>query len=196
MREEVVNHKKGERPKIELTVQRVEPSVWKDLNISQHHYMSEDLNPSCKCLLFSWDNVPVAFVALINQPMKGYRWGFRISRIVVLPDFQSMGLSSDILKFCGGIIKNYDDTAQLYIKTIHKMMGKHLEKSPLWSPTSFNGKLRIDGSNKKYKNRLKRASYCYRYDGPKIEGYEDLLLPIKELRGRKKQLPITPSLFD
>ena len=191
-----VNHKKGFRPNIQLQVQRVEPSAWRDLGFHQHHYLTEDLNPSCKCLLFTWEGVPVAFVGIINQPMKGYRWSFRISRIVVAPDFQSMGLSSDILKFCGAIIKNYEETSQLYIKTVHKKMGGHLEKSPNWSATSYNGKFRssVEDGNGKYRNRLHRASYCYRYDGDKVSGYEELLLPIKELRDRKKKNS-SPTLF-
>lgn len=193
-----VNHKKGQRPQINLSVIRVEPSTWRDLNIHQHHYLTEDLNPSCKCLLFLWDGVPVGFVGLINQPMKGYRWGFRISRIVVFPDYQGLGLSSDILKFCGGIIKNYEDTAQLYIKTVHKKMGKHLEKSSNWSPTSYNGKYREDPNDEggKYRNRLKRISFCYRYDGDKKEGYDELLLSIGDLRKKKKTKKDLPTLFD
>lgn len=191
-------HKKGLRPKINLTVVRVEPKVWKDLGFYKHHYMSEDLNPSCKCFLFLWDNVPVGFVGLINQPMKGYKWGFRISRIVILPDFQGLGLSSDMLKFIGQIVKNYHPTAQLYIKTVHDKMGKHFEKSALWSATSYNGKYRNDPNDEggKYRNRLKRVSYCYKFEGDKIEGYEDLMENIKTLRDKKKKTLDGPTLFD
>ena len=186
-----IDHAKGERPSSvgSLTVVRVEPKAWRELGFYKHHYMSETLNPSCKCFLFMWDGVPIGFVGLINQPMKGYKWGFRISRIVVNPDFQGLGFSSDILKFIGGIVKNYHPTAQLYIKTVHRKMGSHLEKSPLWSPTSYNGKYRNDPNDEggKYKNRLERISYCYRFDGPPLKGYDELMLSIKDLRNKKRE---------
>ena len=191
-----VNHEKGKRPNIELTVQRVEPTVWRDLNIHKHHYLTEDLNPTCKCFLFYWNGVPVGFVGLINQPSKGYPWGFRISRIVVLPDFQGLGISSDILRFIGGIVKNYHQDSQLYIKTVHRKMGKHLEKSNEWKATAYNGKYRQDPNDEggKYKNRLKRISYCYRYDGEKLENYDELMLNIGDLR-KKKGKEELPTLF-
>ena len=37
------------------------------------------------------------------------------------------------------------------------------------------------------KNRLSRASYCHEYIGEGISGYEELLLPIKEMRDNKKK---------
>lgn len=58
------------KPNINLTVVRCEPNIWKDLNIFKHHYLTESLNKSCKCLLFMWDGVPVGFVGILNTPRK------------------------------------------------------------------------------------------------------------------------------
>lgn len=52
-----IEHPKGQRPYIQLTVRRVEPSVWKSLEFSKCHYLTAELNKSCKCLLFEWDGV-------------------------------------------------------------------------------------------------------------------------------------------
>ena len=38
------------------------------------------------------------------------------------------------------------------------------------------------------KNRLSRASYCHEYIGEGLSGYENLLLPIAEMRKNKKEL--------
>ena len=187
MRTIYINKNKKDKPNIQLTVQRVESNVWYDLNFNKHHYLTSEMNKVCKCLLFYWDNVPVAFVGLLNSPRKGYPHDISISRLVILPDYQGLGLSSIILNFCGGIVKSLGDDYRLLIKTIHTKMGKHLEKCKEWQPTTFNGKQRSNliHEGKKYKKRLERISYCFKYVGNKLKGYEELLLPINDLRNKK-----------
>jgi len=64
-----INHKKGKRPNINLTVRRVEPSVWS--LFKKEHYLTAEMNKSCKCLLFEWNGVPVGFVGILNTPRRG-----------------------------------------------------------------------------------------------------------------------------
>lgn len=174
-----------------LSVLRVEADAWKELHFDKHHYLSKNINKSAKCLVFLLDNEVCAFVGLLNSPRKGMPNGFSISRIVILPDFQGMGLFSKILDFCGGIIKSCGDDYMLYIKTVHTRAGKSLQNNPNWAPTTYNGKIRKKEvcEKGKYDNRLTRASYCYKYIGEKINGYNELLLPIKILRDKKNSLP-------
>ena len=178
------------KPNIPLTVQRVEPNIWRDLGFHKHHYLTASLNRSCKCLLFKWGNTPIAFVAIINQPGRYNRWGYRISRIVILPDFQGLGLFKRIINFIGGIVKASNDEAELYIKTIHANAGKSLERNSNWLATNWNlkGRTKQFDEGNKYKNRLLRSSYCFKYIGEKLEGYENLLYPIVELRKTKQSL--------
>lgn len=147
--------------------------------------MSEEINKGAKCFLFQWDDVPIGFVALLNQTFKGCNKNdHRISRIVILPSYQGFSLAKDIMNFMGGLIKSVG--GNLYIKTIHTKMGKFLEKSDKWESTNFNGKERIGITDGKTNHRLERPSYCYKYIGEPKYGYEDMLLPIKELRRIKK----------
>lgn len=196
----LINKKKTQKPNIVLTVKRVEASEWKSLGFDKHHYLTHELNPSAKCLVFSWNGVPVAFMGMLNSPRKGMPFGHSVSRLVINPDFQGLGLSSKILNFCGGILKSLGDDYPLYIKTIHDKMGDYLTRSDKWSPTSYNGKTRSKESTlsegKRYQNRLQRMSYCFKYIGEPIYGYEELLKPIKELRESKMDKGITQlSLF-
>lgn len=180
-----INHKKGERPPIPLTVCRVESNEWD--RFKQHHYMSEDINKGAKCFLFQWDDVPIGFVALLNQTYKGCNKNdHRISRIVILPSYQGFSLARDIMNFMGGLVKSMG--GNLYIKTIHTKMGRFLEKSDKWEETAMNGKPRTNVYDDKAKNRLERPSYCYKYIGEPKYGYEDMMLPIKELRRIKKDI--------
>ena len=186
-------HKKGERPPIYLTVRRVEPSVWS--LFKKEHYLSADMNKSCKCLLFEWNGVPVAFAAILNTPRRGIPYGCAISRLVVHPDFQGLGLSTMIFNFCGGLVKSLSDDEheyRLYIKTAHRKFGEALGKNPNARGTAFDGKGRdkkaIEHDNHRYRNRLQRVSYCKEYVGDKIDGYQELMRPIGELRKEKQEM--------
>ena len=142
MKKSIIKKNTNDKPHIHLTVQRVEASEWKNLGFDKHHYLTSDINKSCKCLLFSWNETPIAFVGILNTPRKGLPFDMAISRLVILPDYQGLGLSSIILNFCGGIVQSLGEDYRLLIKTIHTKMGKHLTKCNEWEPTAFNGKQR------------------------------------------------------
>lgn len=186
-----INHPKGQRPEIKLTVRRVEASVWTSMLFDKSHYLTSELNKSCKCLLFEWNNVPVAFVGILNTPRKGIPYGCSISRIVILPDYQGLGLSTVIFNFVGGIVKSLSDEEhdyRLYIKTAHSKFGQALSRNPNVRGTVFDGKGRDKKSadNQRYRNRLTRVSYCKEYIGKKIDGFQDMLKPIGDLRKSRK----------
>ena len=105
------------------------------------------------------------------------------------------GRISVIIIYATSNLVNY-----LYIKTIHDKMGAYLTRSNDWQPTSYNGKIRTLESTlsegKRYQNRLQRMSYCFKYVGEAIYGYEELLLPIKELRERNEMKFIDTNLGD
>jgi len=187
-----INHKKGQRPQIKLTVRRVEPIVWNMFKKS--HYLTAEMNKSCKCLLFEWNKVPVAFVGILNTPRKGIPYGCSVSRIVVLEDYQGLGLSTMIFNFVGGIVKSLSDDEhdyRLYIKTAHSKFGEALGRNPNVRGTMFDGKGRdkkaIEHDKHRYRNRLQRVSYCKEYIGEPINGFEKILLPINDLRKMKKR---------
>jgi ABC-type lipoprotein export system ATPase subunit/GNAT superfamily N-acetyltransferase len=168
------------RPQIELQVSRVEYDTWN--LFKKHHYLTEDVNKSCKFLLFEWDNKPIGIVAIINQPRKGCPNGFAISRVVVMPDFQGMGLGVKISEFSAALIRNQGGLC--FIKTVNPALGEYFNKSSTWRNTSSNGKSRKikEDTDKKARNRLERLSYSHEYIGDPISGYEELLLPISEMR--------------
>jgi len=168
------------RPNIELQVSRTEPSTW-DL-FKKHHYLTESRNKGFGHLVFEWNNKPVGIVIYKNQPSGTFKNGYSLSRTVVLPDYQGLGIGSKISEFTAAILKSVG--GRVFTKTINPALGEHRNNSILWKPTSKNGVYRNDikGMNKKYKNTLKRTSYCHEYIGDEIKGYKDLLLPIKQMR--------------
>ena len=170
------------KPKIELHVSRVEVEAWDFFK--KHHYLTEDVNKSCKFLLFEWNEKPIGIVALINQPNKGGKASaMAISRIVISPDYQGMGLGVSICEFSSAILLD-NGASNIYIKTVNPALGEYMKRSNNWRPTSSNG--RIGNTDVKAINRKTRPSYCYEYVGQSINGYKELLLPISEMRSKNK----------
>ncbi len=137
--------------------------------------------------MFEWNDKPIGIVAIINQPGPNERkYAMAISRIVIMPDFQGMGLGVKLSEFCGGLIRNMGGLC--FIKTVNPALGVYFNRSKLWRGTSLNGKKRTIkyDTDKSAKNRLERASYCHEYIGESISGYEDLLLPINEMRSKNE----------
>ena len=191
MRDVHVKWKRGQRPNIDLTVRRVEASVWKSMSFDKSHYLTAALNPSCKCLVFEWKGVPIAFVGVLNTPRKSVPYGCSISRIVILPDYQGLGLSVKIFNFACGIVKSLSDEEhdyRVYIKTAHKKFGEALSRNENVVGTCFDGKGRDEKSkdDAKYRNRLTRVSYCKEYIGKPIYGYERILKPNGGMTKMKK----------
>ena len=170
------------RPEISLQVSRVEPQTFDFFK--KHHYLTESVNRTYTFLLFEWNNKPIA-INVIGRHL-GKNGGFKVfreSRIVVHPDYQGMGIGSKISEFCGGILKSIG--GKFYTKTINPALGIYRNNhTDNWKPTLFNGKVRHDNNlhSDVYKTIKVRASYCHEYSGETIEGYDELLKPIGELR--------------
>lgn len=173
------------RPQIKLQVSRVESNTW-DL-FKAHHYLTEAVNKSCKFFLFEWNSKPIGICAVINQPGKGRANGFALSRTVILPDFQGMGFGTKISEFCASIFT--DAGGEVFTKTVNPALGIYRNNSSNFRPTAMNGKKRSAKNVKtdnSAKNRLVRASFCHAYIGEGLCGYEELMMPIAEMREIKK----------
>ena len=172
------------RPKISLQVSRCESKTY-DL-FKEHHYMSASVNKAFKFILFEWNNKPIAIAVIGMQTSGGIQNAYRDSRIVVLPDYQGLGIGTSISNFIGGICKSIN--YRYFTKTIHPALGnyRNLNKE-FWKPTVYNGKVRDKKrEDKKYLNYLFRKSYCHEYIGQAIYGYEELLQNINIMRDKKQ----------
>lgn len=175
------------RPQIELQISRTDSSVW---NIfKQHHYLTADVNKSCKFFLFEWNGKPVAINAVISQPSGHFKNGVRESRIVVLPDYQGMGIGSKVSEITAAIYKN--SGYKYFTKTIHPALGNYRNNNPdKWRPTRKNGATESAQSQMGSIGNwtvLIRTSYCHEYDGDVFEGYDELMLPTADYKKKKKR---------
>ena len=173
------------KPQIELQISRVEPDTWNFFK--KHHYLTEGCSKSCKFYLFSWKGNPIGINAVIPQPSGHFKNGVRESRIVVLPDYQGLGLGTAMSNFTAAIYK--DNGYRYFTKTVHPAIGGYRNNNKNdWRGTSKNGKSpksqNAMGGMSGW-NVLVRTSYCHEYVGKPISGYEELLKSVKEMRDAK-----------
>ena len=150
-----------ERPKIELQIFRCRYETW---NIfKQHHYLSHDLNKAAKCFIFLWNDKPIGFVAILPFPGVGDEKTKRVSRIVILPDFQGLGIGKSILNYISSLYFSLDN--QMFIRTMSPALGIALSKDKNWLPTA--GNLKVPSKNSNGQSIIERPSYSYKYVGEK-----------------------------
>lgn len=180
------------RPSISLRLYRTEPNTWRIFK--NHHYMSQELNEASSCFVAEWDGRPVAFRAVLPFPNGALKNAVRSTRTVVLPDYQGIGIGGWLADTIAGIYASIGFT--LYTKTVNPAIGLHMEHSSSWQATGHNEKERnldnfVDNNGRRY---FSRKSYCYKYVGEPIYGFENLLQPIEKLR-KEKSLEGQLSLF-
>jgi GNAT superfamily N-acetyltransferase len=136
--------------------------------------------------LFEWYNKPIAINIISPMPSGSLKEAYRESRIVVLPDYQGLSLGYEISKFTAQIYKSLGK--RYFTKTVHPALGIKRNNSVLWRPTPDNGKERKKRKKEfNYESHWKhnsRPSYCHEYIGEALFGYEDLILPINQIRNK------------
>lgn len=170
------------RPPISLQVYRTTIDTWD--RFKKHHYLRSDINSSAVCLVFTWNDKVVAFNAVLVAPgLIPNVW--REHRLVVLPDFQGLGLGYAISCWTGGVLKSVG--RKYYVKTSNPALGeKRNANATVWQPTSSNMKKPSDAPARMRWGSRKTVSYCHKYVGEEMRGYEDLFLSMDEVRRLNK----------
>ncbi len=115
-----------QRPKIEIVLFRCARQAWQAF--ACHHYLSSQLNPSAQCYLGVWKEVGVAFCAVLPIPGRKNHW--RISRLVVLPDYQGIGIGTSVLECVAEVQRGWG--RRISITASHPAIIAHLRGSRRW----------------------------------------------------------------
>jgi len=151
-----------QRPKIRFTVHESGRDCWP--LFAKYHYLSATLNASARCFLAIWNGIPIAFNGVLPQPSGTVQRAWRSSRLVVLPDYQGLGVGMRFNEACGQIHR--DEGKRYFIKTTHPRMGAYLARSSLWRATSSNLKPSSPhGKLKSWKTDPNRLMHSYEYVG-------------------------------
>lgn len=159
--------------RIKLDVYRLRPDEKRKFwaLFGKHHYLSGDINAASDCFVgYLWGN-PVVFYACLRYPSGSVKNAYRGHRLVVLPDYQGMGIGN---RFAETIAQYYVNRGfRFFAKTANIKLGQYRNNSSKWRPTSKNMKRRKDVfessrnvynniSNKKLAMRL---CYSHEYTG-------------------------------
>jgi len=115
------------RPELRLDIYRADRSAWPVF--ARHHYLSGALAPSARSFTGFLGDTPVAFAAFL--PSIGHAGVRRVTRLVVLPDYQGIGLGSRFLAATCELM--HGEGYRVTITTSHPAMIAHLDRSPLWT---------------------------------------------------------------
>jgi GNAT superfamily N-acetyltransferase len=137
----------------------------------KHHYLDGAINKGARCwVAYLWGN-PVAFNSVLAMPSGSLKRAWREHRLVVLSDYQGMGIGSAMSECVGEILLS--EGKRFFSKTANIKLGSYRNAKPKWRPTSKNGIARKDHLKSKrenYNNMINkklslRVCYSHEYIG-------------------------------
>ena len=148
------------KPKIELEIFRCRYETWRIFK--QHHYLSDELNKAAKSFCMTWNDKPIAFIAILPMPSGYLQNAFRVSRLVVLPDYQGLGIGIKILNYFGTMYKNLN--LSLYIKTSNPSLFNGMSRNQHnWKLVNENNNIeQIKKENENIKKNDNRNVFFFR----------------------------------
>jgi GNAT superfamily N-acetyltransferase len=149
------------RPRIPLRVYRSTTEAWRWF--SHHHYLSDRLAPSACVLVATVDGKPAALSAAIAQI--GFPGVRRESRVVVLPDFQGVGIGNRLSEYHGGLWR----AAGYRFRAVasHPAVVAHRARSPLWNMDRAPS-LKPPHQGRPLAGSERRLTASFEYVGPRL----------------------------
>ena len=97
---------------------------------ARHHYMSADLHSGARCFAAYVDSRPVAFTSYLHFPHVTAKNIKKAHRIVVLPDWQGLGIAGQLSEWMGGHLT--EQGFRYRITTAHPAFIHQMARSPRW----------------------------------------------------------------
>ena len=148
------------RPQVNLQIFHAKYSAWQVF--ARHHYLDSNLNPAAQLYVATVNDRPAALIAVLQFPHPKIKNAKRISRIVVMPDFQGVGIG---IKFLNVLTAGYKANGfVMYVTTSHSSFMKSLNKSDQWklirSPSRVSKADKSSNMNNVSRSRL-TTSFMY-----------------------------------
>lgn len=161
------------RPRIDGEIRETKYESWK--KFAPYHYMTADLNKSARCYVFVVDEQEVGFASILPRPVSGGKnkggviWGF--SRVVVLPDWQGMGIAFVLKNAISSAYKTCNMRVRAY--PAHPSYYRSYVKSKEWKCVGKFGTMTV--RNKTTTGTVRAQSFggrdnaTFEYVGPAME---------------------------
>ena len=160
-----VEEQKKNRPDIVLDIYETKRKreYWEVFR--KYHYLNHDLNLAARVWVCYANGQLAGFFSVLAMPLSNEKHAFRSHRIVVLPDYQGVGIASAMNQCIGEDMNAHGCT--LRTTTSNRAMISSMQKSPLWSCIRI-GKVKQNGGYDKikYKRRSQeRITASFKYIG-------------------------------
>jgi len=141
------------RPRLRFQIHEANRALWKVF--ARHHYMSPSLNAAAKCFVATVDNELAGFVTYVHFPHPHCNDIKFCPRLVVLPDYQGLGLAGRLMDWVGQYVS--DQGFRLRSATVHPGIISMYTRSPRWREVKASGK-RIATSSKSVMKKTNLSS--------------------------------------
>lgn len=115
------------RPELKIEIYEVK-GTWEIFK--KYHYMNENLLEGSHQYVAFCENSPIAFCAMTNLVHDKIRNGMRLHRLVVLPDYQGIGIGSILLNEVSQIWKSAK--YRIFARLSHPALVNSLSKDSKW----------------------------------------------------------------
>jgi GNAT superfamily N-acetyltransferase len=116
------------RPKIDLAILKVSHSAWHIFK--SHHYLSAEIHKAAHCFVAVYRGEPIAFNSYLHLPHGSVR-DIKIGhRLVVLPDYQGLGLGCKFEEWVGEHLAAQG--FRYHNVTAHPALVAYCQRSPRW----------------------------------------------------------------
>jgi len=148
-----------QKPKLEFRLRIAAVNEWKIF--SNYHYLTHDIQKTSDCYILTYNNLSIAFVAVNHFPHPKVANFKKIHRIVVLPDFQGIGIGKKLLTEISEIY--YKKHYRVLITTGALSFINSLNKDNNWKLTRKLGRVGESNGVMKGKTSMNRDTASFEY---------------------------------
>jgi ABC-type lipoprotein export system ATPase subunit len=138
------------RPEIKLDIESSTVKDW--VYFEKHHYLDSNISKGVHSYIATINGKKVGYLGIIHGTGRDIPTYWRESRLVVLPEFQGLGIGKVLSDTIGQIY--VDKGLRYFCKTAHPALGIYRDNTPLWRATSTNHQKRKSFLNKDGTPRL------------------------------------------
>lgn len=119
------------RPEIKVDIRKARSSEWE--LFKEFHYLSSKHNNSAHCYIAEINNTVVGWCSVLHFPHSKVKNMKRVHRVVILPDYQGIGIGTKFLNKVGDIYR--EEKKRFTISTSTPVFIHALRKSSNWIMT-------------------------------------------------------------
>ncbi len=152
-----------QRPKIEVNIRKAEQSEWKIFK--EFHYLSSEHNVSAHKYIAEINDKIVGWISLLHFPHPKVKNMKRIHRLVILPDYQGIGVGNKLLSEISQMYKKDGFRISLTTSSPSLIFGLQKQKEWVMTRTPSRASKQAGISDLKKTSSINRLTASFEYKG-------------------------------